>query len=44
MHRADTGGDTAAEQTDFIQRGLRIHFRQWISAHTVYSLKVLVPM
>ncbi len=28
MHRADTGGDAAAKQTDFIQRGLRVNFRQ----------------
>ena len=28
VDRADAGGDTAAEQTDFIQRCLRIHFRQ----------------
>ncbi len=28
MHRADTGSHTAAEQADFIQRRLRIDFRQ----------------
>ena len=26
MHRADTGGDTAAEQTDFIQRACGFTF------------------
>jgi hypothetical protein len=43
-HRADAGGDAAAEQADLFQRGVRVDLGQEISGSTVYSLKVEVPM